>query len=319
MRRVSALLIAAVLLGAAVVGARADTGTYRILDYRVTLTPHSNGKVDIAYYQKWRVSGGHIPWIAVGVANQNIGALQCGLNARAIENSASGSWSGVRLDLDRDYGPGEVFQVSFSLVQNKLFYADEKNYRLDFTPGWYDQAVTDHLELRVRYFAKPEVIKAAPQPTSQTKDELIWAKTGLAQGQRFSISVTFPKNAYPRAIPTENLQGEAYQGPPPAFVLFVVGGVIVLIIVAGLLYLSGRGGYTGGGIFYGGRRSGGGGGGGLGGIFTGGGGGFGGAGISCACACVSCACACACAGGGGAGCSRKSYHACRQCQQQAKP
>jgi hypothetical protein len=41
---------------------------------------------------------------------------------------------------------------------------------------------------------------------------------------------------------------------------------------------------------------------------------------SCACACVSCACACACAcaGGGAAGCTKKGFHECASCVEQAK-
>jgi len=31
----------------------ADTGTYKIDNYTVTLTPQSDGSVDISYYQQW--------------------------------------------------------------------------------------------------------------------------------------------------------------------------------------------------------------------------------------------------------------------------
>ena len=36
----------------------ADTGTYKIDNYTVTLTPKSDGSVDIAYYQQWTCLSG---------------------------------------------------------------------------------------------------------------------------------------------------------------------------------------------------------------------------------------------------------------------
>jgi len=322
MKRMSMFLIAAVLLGAAVVLAGADTGTYRILEYRVQLAPHSDGKVAIDYYQKWQVTGGHIPWITIGVPNENIEGLRCGINARSASNASSGDWSGVRLDLDRDYRPGETFEVSASLVQNRLFYADATNYRLDFTPGWYDRARIDHLEIRLKSFVKPETITADPAPASRTAEELIWTKNGLGEGKRFSISIAFPKNVSAQAIPQGNLRAQGGEEEIPTVpgdsfgTLFIIG-IIALIVIIWLVQVAMRGGgYTGGGIFWGG--GGGLGGGGAGGRSTGGGGGFGGAGISCACACVSCACACACAGGGAAGCDRKARHTCYRCHAEAR-
>jgi hypothetical protein len=326
MKRASMLLVAAALLGSAAILAGADTGTYRILDYRVTLAPHSDGKVTIDYYQKWQVTGGHIPWITIGVPNENIQGLRCGLNAKSVNNASSSDWSGIRLDLDRDYQPGQTFEVSASLLQNRLFYADEKNYRLDFTPGWYDRARTDHLEVRLKSFVKPETITADPPPTSRAAEQLIWTKAGLGEGERFSISIAFPKNVSAQAIPEGNLRAAGEEETPTVpgdtfGTLFVVG-VIALIVIIWLVQAAMHGGtYTGGGIFWGGGGGLGGGlGGGAGGRASGGGGGFGGAGISCACACVSCACACACAGGGGggAGCDRKARHTCYTCDRKAR-
>ncbi len=39
----------------------ADTGTYRIIDYSVTLDPKPNGEVVMDYSQTWLVTGGYIP------------------------------------------------------------------------------------------------------------------------------------------------------------------------------------------------------------------------------------------------------------------
>lgn len=293
-----------------------DTGTYRILNYRVGLTPHSDGTVAIDYYQKWLVTGGHIPWITVGTPN---GSFAITGSKGAVSGAASanqGGWSGVRLDLDQDYQPGQSFEVSFSIAQRKLLYAEANNYKLDFTPGWYDRAVTDTLRVSVKFFASLETVTADPQPSLVSGDEMVWNSYGLGQGERFSVHVSFPVGLFPAGMPKSNLKGASGAGASVllGIIPFVIIGVVFLIII--LTLLSSKKRYSGGRTYYGGifgGRSGGGGSGG--GRSSSGGGGFGGASMSCACACVSCACACACAGGGGggAGCSRKLEHTCPIC------
>ena len=298
----------------------ADTGTYRILDYKVNLTPGSDGTVHIQYYQKWQVTGGHIPWITVGTANNNFTVVGYTGAASRVSSISQGGWSGVRLDLDRDYRAGEVFEVSFGITQRNLFYADQENYRLVFTPCWYDRAITDTLRITVKLFAKIETVKASPQPSATSEEELTWEKLGLGKGERFTISVSFPKGLFsieskkqlPTGVGRYNLK-EKSGGGSVAFIIFFVIFLVIMIIIAVLSPPSRRRGYSGGRIFYGGLFGGGSGKGG-GSRSTGGGGGFGGASFSCACACVSCACACACAGGGGAGCSRKLQHSCPFCK-----
>lgn len=318
MKRLSPVLLAAGIcaailcaaIGRAVAG---DTGTYRIVSYRVALTPRSDGTVAIDYYQRWLVTGGHIPWITVGTPNGNFDIEESGGAVTVAESASSGGWSGVRLDLDRDYRPGESFEVSFSTVQRGLFYADEKSYRLDFTPGWYDRAATDTLSVSVKFFASLETVSASPEPSLVEGDEMIWNAYGLDPGERFSLQISFPRELVPAGMNKDNLKGASGEGAASKEgISFIVIGFIVLIVILGLV--SAQAGYSGGRIFYGGIPGGRAGGGKAGGRRSGsGGGGFGGASMSCACACVSCACACACAGGGGAGCARKLEHTCPAC------
>ena len=292
----------------------ADTGTYEILSYRVGLTPHSNGTVAIDYYQKWLVTGGHIPWITIGTPNSNFTITGSGGAVVGASSASEGEWSGVRLDLDRDYKPGESFEVSVSIVQAGLFYAEANDYKLGFTPGWYDRAKTDTLRLNVKFFASLETVTADPQPTFSSGDEMVWTTYGLGPGERFTIHVSFPVGLFPAGIEKSNLKGASGAGgsAAPGIVVLVVAVFIIFLIVMAVISNIRR--YSGGRAYYGGifgGRSGGGGSGG--GRSSGGGGGFGGASMSCACACVSCACACACAGGGGAGCARKLEHSCPVC------
>lgn len=311
------LTLALVLAGISLAPGRllaGDTGTYRISNYAVALTPRSDGTVRIDYDQRWRVTGGHIPWITVGTPNSNFTVTGSRGAVVGVESASQGGWSGVRVDLDDDYRSGQTFDVGFSIVQRGLFYAAEENYKLDFTPGWYDRAATDTLRVSVRFFASLTTVTANPPPTRVSDDVMTWETYGLGPGERFSIHVSFPVALFPSGIAQKNLKGGAGGGASGAEVAFVFVFVAIIVIIVVLAVLSAKRRYSGGNIFYGGipggrvgRGASGGG------RSTGGGGGFGGSGISCACACVSCACACACAGGGGAGCSRKSEHTCPVC------
>lgn len=281
-----------------------DTGTYQIKKYTVHLTPHSDGLTTITYYQKWEVTGGHIPWITIGTPNSSFEIVESGLSVASIASANDGSWSGVRIDLNKDYQQGETFEISFTIKQNKLFYADDSTYRLEFTPGWYDNAFTDELIMTMKFFAPMDSVKADPTPSVTSGEEMIWKKTELGKGEQVSISVSFPKSAFPQGIAEENLE----EGMGIGMIILILILVIILFLIVVFL-ASGGDGYSGGGIFYGGSGGSGGG------LSSGGGGGFGGRSSSCACACVSCACACACAGGGGAGCDRKKNHSCPVCSQ----
>lgn len=315
------LLLLLCCLLACLLPACCDTGTYEILNYQVLLTPHADGNVQIDYDQHWKVTGGHIPWVTIGTPNKDYSILSFAAQVKSASDASEGDWSGVRLDLNRDFQPGDTFEVRVSIKQTHLFFADEKNYHLDFTPGWYDAATISAMEVRLKSFAPLASITSKPQPGSSTEDELVWTRKQLSAGEHFDISVSFPRASIPQAIPPNNLRPEGngadIAGPIFVFVIFAIFIIIVIVAIIRSATLRGAG-YTGGGIFYGG--------GGIGSSSsrdssdstrpprTGGGGGFGGSGFSCACACVSCACACACAGGGGAGCSRKRQHSCPICQ-----
>jgi len=318
MKTARLLLVVWLSLAALPALSSADTGTYRIQQYRVHLTPHADGRVEIDYDQRWLVTGGHIPWVTVGLPNDDFEINTPGKAAKSVQPASEGGWSGVRIDLDRDYQPGQTFEISFSVSQSRLFYAEGGNYKLDFTPGWYDRAAIDSLEIGLKSFARPETVTADPQPTSVSDDEFTWTKTGLGAGERFSISVSFPQTAIPSAIPDSSLRGAGGSENAPSSgessgwdLVSIIIGILIFSFIIYSIDRALRGGYSGGGIFYGGGSSSGGRG-----RTPGGGGGFGGAGFSCvcACACVGCACACACAGGGGAGCSRKARHLCPACR-----
>ena len=191
MRRV--LLIAAVFLvplASLPVPMYADTGTYEILDYAVELTPSDDGSVHMTYYQEWLCTGGHIPWVTVGTANSNFNIISTGGNVESAENDSGGGWQGVHLKLDKDYASGEQFTMSFSIVQRDLLerLTDEGKWRIDFTPGWYDNCVTDNLTITLNSPVAVSSYSFAPEPAQVIDDIVIW-QTSLARGGRFNVRI----------------------------------------------------------------------------------------------------------------------------------
>jgi hypothetical protein len=256
------------------------------------------------------VTGGHIPWITVGLPNGGYTILRgrTGGNVKRIAPANTASWMGVRLDLDEDYQPNETFEIRFAVMQHVLLYRKGDECILDFTPGWYDRAETYALTIELAFFASLEQAKAAPKPTRVDGQSMIWERAHLAEGKRVRITVRFPGGLF--------AEGVRLHRPPKPGLSRVSKGVLTLIIVVGfgvialVIAFLVRAGASGG--RYGGGGS----------VFLGGSHYYGGGGCvaSCACACAGCACACACAGGGAAGCDRKLTRTCplcRRCERQA--
>lgn len=279
-----------------------DTGTYEIEDYSVTLTPLKNGSTVINYYQKWKVTGGNIQWITVGLPNTRFYIIDrnTGKNISYIRPNNSGSWYGVYITLDKNYRAGETFEVAFAVVQNDLLYSYKENYRLYFIPGWYDRGRINHLAVRLNFFTKLEGVKARPTPENIQDQSLTWERQGLKNGSRFPVYIDFPKNLFPENVQPGTGKKIITDIPPAVWVFIFI--IVLLCIVFFAAVLSGRKNKYGsggrirtGGAAIGVHRP--------------------GCVVSCACACVSCACACACAGGGAAGCDRKLTLTCPLCKE----
>ncbi len=355
LRQLPAGIFGLILLLAAVLPAiAADTGTYEITDYVVTLEPQSSGQVRMTYQQEWKVLGGHIPWITVGTANSNFTVASYGEAASRVSAENSGGFTGVRVDLDKDYVSGESFKVQFVILQSNLLerLTQEKKWRINFTPGWYDNAVTDHLQINLVSPVNTETYSLLqPQPAIDNKT-FTWVKANLSPGGRFNITVECLDGGFlSSTVPVKG------QGPNTWVVVGIVAaillGIYLLVTVLVRRYRQAKDAEITAriaatekelaenkekaeaaqkgfkeyvdekgiqpdeqGRYY--DRS-------YGGYITP---------IiwmailsnqnrtvqqpthSCACACVSCACACACAcaGGGAAGCARKTLHECSECE-----
>ncbi len=336
--------LAAVMVVASGTGASADTGTYTIVRYSIEIDPQPDGSWIADYLQEWTVTGGHIPWVTVGLPHSRYDIVSQSGAAASVRRADEGSWSGVRVDLDRDYLPGESFSFGFRVRQERMGYRKGDAVQFSFVPGWYDNAETHRLEVRVHNPGSAgDLLLASPEPSETTAGGIVWV-TRLGRGERFRASFALSPALFPDLAasqgPATSGEGAYAAGESAGAVIF--GIIVVLVVLALILSIAaraGRGGYRGRrGVFYGGPviippvarpstssgRPGRAGGGAGGSRKSGGGGGFGGraigcACVACACACVSCACACACAGGGGAGCARKFGFRPRDAREARRP
>jgi hypothetical protein len=229
MRRV--LLIAAIFfltLTLLPIPIYADTGTYEILNYAVELTPLSDGSVSMTYYQEWLCTGGHIPWVTVGTANSNFDIISTGGNVQSARDNSNGGWQGVYLTLDKDYTSGEKFAVSFSIIQQNLLerLTNEGKWRIDFTPGWYDNCVTDNLTITLNSLVPVSSYNFAPQPAQVTDNIVTW-QTSLARGDRFNITMESYDGSFLQPIETTSPSLNWLWVLIP---VFIVGFLLVLFV-----------------------------------------------------------------------------------------
>ncbi len=292
----------------------ADTGTYRIIDYSVTLDPKPNGDVVMNYSQTWLVTGGYIPWVTVGLANANYQIISWGGAAKTVSNGNEGDWVGARVDLNKNYMPNEIFTYNFTIIQRNLISQRSNGYSIVFTPGWYDRCTIDKLSLKVISPIDLMNVTTDPKPVATVGRTLVFSKNNLGMGERYRISVNFLKSALFK-VPAQSPQSP--QSGWDSLVLLILLVIIVGVILVAYYYYSihpndSYYSYSGPVVSTGGiRRR----------IGShknhdpGGSGAFGGRATSCACVSCACACACACAGGGGggAGCAKKWLHYCNKC------
>jgi hypothetical protein len=193
LRRLPAGILAlTILLVAAGPALAADTGTYGISDYTVTLEPQPDGQVRMTIEQTWRVLSGDIPWVTVGLPNSHFSVENYGGDVSKVAAANSGGFSGVRVDLDKNYQPGETFNISFTVLQNNLLerLPSEGVWRIDYTPGWYDRATIDHLQINlVSPVDYQSYYSVSPVPADVNGNVITWERSTIPPGDKFNIVV----------------------------------------------------------------------------------------------------------------------------------
>jgi hypothetical protein len=353
MKRIWSVLLAALLLcllAAPLSTVTAHAADYdEIVDYRISVVPNTeDGSLNITVDLTWKALE-ELPYgqeLKIGVPNGSIRdekALTDNIERLDFDNSY------MYVYLDRAYGEDEVFQFSYSWVQEYMYTLSEdgRGVTYDYTPGWFDEAVVDRMELT---WQDPAGVSGTLNVSADHSSR--WTTSGrtlvgenLPHGSQIHVTAAYPD--WPAQLSwdgsSENLPDDMgyYDGGDnvAAFATMVITVVVILVILMLIIRSFSRDGYAGGfgthyvflnGLWYpagpdGHPRPGsvgthtkprpphssGFGGGGFGGGHRPGGFGGGGFGGGSHCACASscaCACACACAGGGRAGCSAKNLY-----------
>ena len=283
----------------------ADTDV--INDYTITITPRSNGTLDITYHIEWEVlnsdSVGPLVDLYVGIPNEHVDSLKrLSTNIKQIKyvSSANGQKGDyIYLSFTDKYYDGDIVEIDFSIHQSNMYLLSNNVCTYNFTPGWFNDVKIKKMKI---LWSNENVVDSNASKKDNTN--LIWEKS-LSKGEKIRINVEYNKSSF-FGLDAENQyeeknynnSGESTKYYIACIVLFVFAIIVSMVTSSGRSYYSHRGfGYDDDDYYYRSRshhrsyrsssrpsRS--------------------------SCACVSsCACACACAGGGRAGCSKKElYH-----------
>ncbi len=214
----------------------ADTGTYKIDNYTVTLTPKSDGSVDIAYYQQWTCLSGDIPWITVGLSNTSYTITGSGDNVKTIRDDSGSGWDGVYIGLDKTYYANQSFIVSFTINQKNLLNRTSNSWGINFTPGYYDNAQIGRMDIILVSPIDPSEYSYNIAPTSVTGNTMTWEKTNLPGGYQFNVYVSSADGSYltsssgPTALQTTNITTSTPFNVSNGYVAFFAVAIIVIIL-----------------------------------------------------------------------------------------
>ena len=315
-----------------------------IPDYFVTVDLREDGSADIVYDITWQVIGGdqtdYLSWVKIGLPNAHAEDLTPLTDTISDLQYTGDGGSYAKVVFARRYYSPEVaaqnggesrVRFAFSVHQNHLFTLnDDGTATFEFTPGWFDDLVVEHMQVRWR-----SGDGFVADNSSEEDGYLIWEFGPMGHGQSANIHVTVPVTTAETFDPDAQLTAADYDdgGMTADEMLGILTVMIALLIfVAALIIIVGSmtpdwGGGFGSGLdpddwfWY------------TNGVHTihvartapppkgytrtdppknyhtGGGssrgGGVGRHNSGCA---SSCACACACAGGGRAGCTAKDFY-----------
>lgn len=272
-----------------------------IHQYDVTVTPRTDGSLDIEYHIVWEALDPNEPltWVEIGMANQNYTVYADSVSDNVLYYSkySSDGYVSLKLGFGRAYRAGDVLELSFKINQKDMLCKNEQGYFYEFVPGWFNAIQVENYCFR---WCKP-------------RGDLIW-EGALDYGEYCIMTAQYGPGDFSgcqvinyRAFKGSGAYNELRQDVAIPCCFFAALLIIaeVYIIDCYVSYVRGRGFLTGHGYHvhtygrsnphyvrarnrYNATHS-----------------GRSGGGRSGGCAC---ACACACAGGGRAGCSQKDTY-----------
>jgi hypothetical protein len=219
----------------------ADTGTYEIKEQRINLTIQSDRNVVIDYYAKWKVTGGNIPWVTVGLPNSNYAIQSYGGAASSVKPYNGGGWTGVRVDLDKTYLPDDEFDFNVKVLQSNFVYKYGENASIQYTPVWWDNSVVEYASIEVFPPNGITGVSTSSEPTAFQNGSILWEFNNIERGGKRTVGIIMPIDAFPGLNETANTNtkpislfgdsGGSIDGWTFGIIALVIGGVIFLIIL----------------------------------------------------------------------------------------
>ncbi len=211
-----------------------------ILNYTIQVDVKDNAALELTYHIDWKVldsdSEGPLSWVKVGVPNKNHVEGIEGLSDTISSIGLDGNY--LRIDLDREYYEGEVASFDFRIIQDYMYQVDKFNegYTVyTFTPGWFDDIAVDEL---IIIWNNDKIDSFTPDAEIQDGCN-VWT-TSLDKGDKFTVTVTYPNDAYGFDL-TRTEEEEEEKEPWYMFVLyvifFIIIGLVIVIIPAAVIMI----------------------------------------------------------------------------------
>ena len=221
-------LLAALILFAVPVHADTD----EILRYTVFVEVNKDATLNLHYHFEWKVldSGpgvGPVTWLKIGIPNSHVVSVTP-FNDAVDHINRSGNY--VEVYLDREYYEGEVIGADFLVVQDYMYQVDklkEGETVYSFTPGWFDDIKVDELNIA---WKNDNAVAFSPE-CEIDHDRNVWT-TSLSKGEKFTVTMTYPNDAYDFDLSKSNEDSGESFGDKLAELL---GSLLCLLITGGFV------------------------------------------------------------------------------------
>lgn len=214
-----------------------------ILDYKVMADVQENATVDITYDITWKVldstSEGPLEWVQIGIPNSHCNEITAiSDNISRISTKNSGGTYAV-IYFDRKYYADEVVEFKYKINQDYMYqvFPEEGVVEYNFTPGWFDSAAVDNLEI---FWNADKTIKI--EPASLNDAGYYHWQVSLQPKEKFSIEIQYPTDAYGFDLSQHNKSDsdDGYDFSEHSVIentFFIILVIIVMIIMVAICAL----------------------------------------------------------------------------------
>ena len=175
--------------------ARADTPTDEIEHFIITVDVQDDASLKMTYHIDWKVLDdeeyGPLEWVDIGMPNSNHSEVtELTDTIDFIEDKGRS----LAIYLDREYYQDEIASFEFSFIQDHMYQIDrfvDGETVFAYTPAWFDGMEVKDLTIRWN-----EDKAGAWQPDCTMEDGYLVFSSSLQQGERYSITVAYPNDAF---------------------------------------------------------------------------------------------------------------------------